>query len=1373
MAPKPSDLLQYRKNRLATFTEGAKIGNSRALKQWSVTEVDVDNLADCGFYFSPTKGFPNQITCYWCGKKEKDVEKNTSIALQHLRTNPKCPYSLIASNLKLFIMTADKDTFWTTVGASGSAPKSIIDPHSKESVALRRSTFKNHWKFDSKRGCKVTSKNLSLAGFYYSPVEPGSDRVICMYCDCPLEDWDRNDDPLQEHRNNAFTYCYFLDTIGKDLAHDTSIAPMDETAAEGHSNGQSDSANSTHLEIAPQDEAASGIDRGNDDRIQQSELSNLLGHTSSPVAEKINESSLKASPQDSSSHDSIMDLLLSDSLIASREKSLSPESKRHESLEPNDGFDAFDFSIDDLKNQDKGTIFNNREIMPQKKYSRKSKRKATGFSLLPKKEASKAEKSDNLATENDLSLPIGPISPEVEPLDFQELYREDYSSLPGKVNTSPSAKFTGGPLKIRDSFILNSELDDPDTRDEDESEGELEIKVEGGEVVDEENDDVKIDDEKDEEDESLSIRANSDSEYTLGTEDSDMKASVADESLKSDTNSSIVSESTHASADESLIPNSLIDTKKRKDKNDQKKAGQKRQKLLLDERKEENSKKTLPKLQKSLFSDDMDIDQDQLDKILNSPKKGRKMKALNTTEQMSAAPAIFDLSNQNIGDYEESNLSFIEGDIRLPSKRETLKMLDAFKTVLHQEGKITLRSKEESQRQADMNSSPSKEVLTKANSSEINTDGEKIEQVSKEIIVHGSDLRTEEPKELPENNDALAIKDTEEGIKYATTTRQESEVDNVATDDHDANLIKNLADILMLDANEGNPDDRIKEKLHGSSAEAHVHGASEPLGPGVSKTDVTNGSTVTNAENGSQNGFQNTTVTSAESNQTLFKGPNEESRKEDHAISKKRTEVEPIVEETENKDISEEREAGNTAEKHGTTEIQINATQANHIQNDDSKSMETSETGEIPVALAALDKSSAKYEESKSMIQNSTVAISEKGLKDFLKEELRNELKVQLKEELRAEIQRELLREELRAEIQKELLEERAREEKIDTYQEGPQNNSGNYASVDKAPANAFRPQNEPEENKQEVSKDHHTSEVDVSVIQNMTLSPSSYREYVQDLEKMDEDFSEKSSDLPKKMDVVHEGRSEVDVSRIEDSASEQPELLQLSDKEKEEITVEKQASEEIGSPNDSITSPLAQGSTFSDHDSVSKIQGDDTNLPEAERRAFNYAGLESSPQNGTTARNPSASSEQWKDRRLSFGTHFGPNPSSDRKLSFHSDDSTDKIKNPPDNIPTGLSRLSVDRVVSEMQALLDTIDYLSEVSATRRELHDDAEGLITLFVAAMPEEEEFLGVKEWMLHNASTCGRTVREISGKLISAYEDEFEQLIQQVESMDTID
>lgn len=1313
MVPKPSDSLQYRKNRLATFTEGAKIGKTQTLKQWTVGEVDVDTLADSGFYYSPTKSFPNQIACYWCGKKEQNVEESTSITSQHLRTNPKCPYSLIVSNLRLFIMSTDKDTFWPTLMASGSAPKSVIDPQSKESIALRQSTFKNFWKFDSKRRCKVSSKNLSQAGFYYSPVEPGSDRVICMYCDCPLEDWNRNDDPLQEHKNNSFTYCYFLDTIGKDLS--TLHVSSNETIPEDKD--QSSPENTTSMTTALEDETKYDSDTEHDPRIKQAELSKLIGDTSSPVPQKL-ENSFKHSP---ASNDSIMGLL-SDSPVPSRENLPSPKPNHQVSLEPDNGFDAFDFSIDDLENQNKGTIFDKKE--PQKKYNRKSRKQKTAISLPPKKEVHTVKNDSNMVTESNFALKIGLSSP--EPLDFQDTYKMERSSLPGPHNLI-QAKYNAQLIKNRDSFILNSELDDPDVegqidKNSEITEQEKEKHREEVEHNESEIEDSDYDKKGDDEEMSLSIHANTNSEYALSPETSESKVSDEGESLTLD-DSSIVSEIT-GSGNESFVPS---DSKKRKDKGTRKQLTQKRQKTSND--RQTKASTPVPKSQKSLFSDDMDIDQAQLDKILNSPKKGRKMKVLKTTEQISPAPAIFDLSNQNIGDYEESNLSFIEGDVRLPSKSETLKMLGAIKTFRHQEDENTLEANVGPQNVIDINSSPSKEaVLTKTEITE--ADDDKIERSPSTIIVLASGSKEDPPKSETTANEVTSIEDGKaEQTKNESVNSIHREPDirpGMIDHGNDQTLPKNGKVDGNIEQNEFQGDEA-------NSALKEVQNTQEPPRSLVFETEI-NETTTTHSEKAKQNDILKTTVPSV--NETF-------SKDEKEADKKKNTEVDSPM----------------TIKTLSTTNSLVSTIATTK---DEDISIPTENREKTPIDTEEVE---AIATEPKGLIKNDVDGISSKSLKELLKEELRIELKAQLKEELRTEIHRELLKEELRAEIRKELLQKRTNDYEDNTGQKLSTNDIGNYSSTNQASEYEEQPQQE----QQESPKDNPASEVDVTGIQNMTLSPSSYREYVQDLKKMDEQFSKNESELPGKIDSENHGRAEVEPSRIEDSASEQPELLRLSDEEMEEITGEKQISQEIGLSNHSITSPLAQGSTFSNNESAGELQDDGSNDPEVEgqHHALGYTGLESSPQS-LSAEKTGASSEQWKDRRLSFGIHFDQSPSPKES----EDVSPNKASDLPD-IPLVLNRLSVDRVVSEMQALLDTIDYLSEVSATRRELHNDTEGLVTLFVAAMPEEEEFLGVKEWMLHNASTCGRTVREISGKLIAAYEEEFEQLIRQVESMDTID
>ena len=37
-----------------------------------------------------------------------------------------------------------------------------------------------------------------------------------MYCQCALDYWEEDDDPIQEHIRNESTYCYFLDLYNNE-----------------------------------------------------------------------------------------------------------------------------------------------------------------------------------------------------------------------------------------------------------------------------------------------------------------------------------------------------------------------------------------------------------------------------------------------------------------------------------------------------------------------------------------------------------------------------------------------------------------------------------------------------------------------------------------------------------------------------------------------------------------------------------------------------------------------------------------------------------------------------------------------------------------------------------------------------------------------------------------------------------------------------------------------------------------------------------------------------------------------------------------------------------------------------------------------------
>lgn len=473
---------QYRAVRLASFVDGVRLGTSKTPKVWSNTAVSAEHLAECGFYYTPVKSSPEQVTCFWCGKRESRFLENTELSELHLENSPACPLSLILLHLGHFVRDSDKESFWTRLRQK-KVSLAVINPLSKESTKLRLSTFKTFWKFDSQKSSKVTSRSLAEAGFFYSPIDKGDDRVICMYCDCPLSEWDASDDPIEEHKRNSFVYCEFIHV----LEHGIPKEPRKKSK----------------LIEAPEQSLEFNEDvPGND--IQPS----------SPLATS------KPHVEDSANIDS-------------------PGSEPKSRYE----LDAFDFSIEELMDNDKNTIF------------AKDKRLSKKYARQPTRTSSVKKEPDKKSSLTSLVLQV----------------RDEKDTSIGSSASNKTSE------ESKDDQYQHATYESP-----------------------------------------TSAETTKDSSYA------DMSASYRD-------SSSFQSR----------------DTKK--------------------SRRRLEGRETKVKVSRSQFSDDdFGINEDAINEILNSPKKLRKITILhNDTKEPAPIPsAIFNDSNQNLGDYDETNISFMERDVQ-------------------------------------------------------------------------------------------------------------------------------------------------------------------------------------------------------------------------------------------------------------------------------------------------------------------------------------------------------------------------------------------------------------------------------------------------------------------------------------------------------------------------------------------------------------------------------------------------------------------------------------------------------------------------------------------------------------------------------------
>ncbi|WEJ95364.1 hypothetical protein PSN45_002881 [Yamadazyma tenuis] len=204
--------MQYSDNRSLTFDINYPL-NKKIGRYWTHDVPSPQQLADCGFYFTPTKKYGDQITCFSCRRKETNVNGISNIVDHHLAQSPDCPLSLIYSH-KINYMSCEessKRSFWQ------HQDPLFRDLISQKAIQLRKKTFGRFWKFDKgrTRNTKLSSQSLAESGFYYCPPnEDIDDKVECVYCKVTLESWEAGDDPQLEHQKNAREYCYFLEKSG-------------------------------------------------------------------------------------------------------------------------------------------------------------------------------------------------------------------------------------------------------------------------------------------------------------------------------------------------------------------------------------------------------------------------------------------------------------------------------------------------------------------------------------------------------------------------------------------------------------------------------------------------------------------------------------------------------------------------------------------------------------------------------------------------------------------------------------------------------------------------------------------------------------------------------------------------------------------------------------------------------------------------------------------------------------------------------------------------------------------------------------------------------------------------------------------------------
>ncbi|PWN54126.1 BIR-domain-containing protein [Violaceomyces palustris] len=184
-------------------------------------------LARYGFYHSPTLDSPDrtfhflyqEVSISGWSQGEDPLVRLESI----LPNNGWCRIWLSKS-----LGMAQGKSSREETGTSWEWSREDLLPTSKQMNQARKETFAKLWPYDSKKGWKPTSKKLSEAGFHFTPTEEEPDSATCIYCDKGLGGWEKNDDPIHEHRKREPGCAFFNSTLSTSTSAGTGEEEVDE-----------------------------------------------------------------------------------------------------------------------------------------------------------------------------------------------------------------------------------------------------------------------------------------------------------------------------------------------------------------------------------------------------------------------------------------------------------------------------------------------------------------------------------------------------------------------------------------------------------------------------------------------------------------------------------------------------------------------------------------------------------------------------------------------------------------------------------------------------------------------------------------------------------------------------------------------------------------------------------------------------------------------------------------------------------------------------------------------------------------------------------------------------------------------------------------
>ncbi|XP_040567805.1 death-associated inhibitor of apoptosis 2 [Lepeophtheirus salmonis] len=186
--------MRYEEMRLSTF------------KNWpSNAKVEARKIAKAGFFHT---GNESEVQCSWCNVLISQWEYGDQVMAKHRYANSNCPFILnISDNVPMILNSSTSDSETNNNDEVDIPPQLLrIRSYSPQRIESFKSETSRFSTFEDWPLSYIDPSALARSGFIYSG---RGDCVRCVFCGEYVGDWDRNDDPEEEHRN-LFSHCPFV-----------------------------------------------------------------------------------------------------------------------------------------------------------------------------------------------------------------------------------------------------------------------------------------------------------------------------------------------------------------------------------------------------------------------------------------------------------------------------------------------------------------------------------------------------------------------------------------------------------------------------------------------------------------------------------------------------------------------------------------------------------------------------------------------------------------------------------------------------------------------------------------------------------------------------------------------------------------------------------------------------------------------------------------------------------------------------------------------------------------------------------------------------------------------------------------------------------